>query len=79
MRTRGERLSLWLTGALTFIVFALLYAPIFISALFSLAEIRQGKILWETLSFKPYVTLWSNTSVIDALTNTAVVALISVV
>ena len=78
MRTRGERLSIWLTGALTFIVFALLYAPIFISALFSLAEIRQGKILWETLSFRPYVTLWSNASVIEALSNTAVVALISV-
>jgi ABC-type spermidine/putrescine transport system permease subunit II len=78
MRARGETLSIWLTGALTYFVFALLYAPVFISVLFSLAEIRQGKILWETFSFRPYVTLWSNSSVIDALSNTAVVALVSV-
>lgn len=30
------------------------------------------------MSFSPYVTLWSNTSVVDALTNTAIVALVSV-
>ena len=74
----GQNLAVWLTGTLTVIVFALLYAPVFISMLFSLVEIRQGKILWETLSFSPYVTLWSNTSVTDALPNTAIVAIVSV-
>jgi ABC-type spermidine/putrescine transport system permease subunit II len=79
VQSRGQRVAVWLTGTLTVIVFSLLYAPVFISMLFSLVEIRQGKILWETLSFTPYVTLWSNTSVVDALTNTAIVAIISVV
>ena len=65
----GQTLAVWLTGTLTVIVFALLYAPVFISMLFSLVEIRQGKILWETLSFSPYLTIWSNTSVTDALRN----------
>lgn len=78
MQGTGHRVAVWLTGTLTAAVFILLYAPVFISMLFSLVEIRQGRILWDTLSFSPYVTLWSNTSVVDALTNTAIVALISV-
>jgi ABC-type spermidine/putrescine transport system permease subunit II len=78
MRTRGEKLALWVTGLLTLAVFAILYSPLFISVLFSLVEIRRGDIQWETLSFTPYLTLWSNTSVIDSLSNTAVVAIISV-
>ncbi|WP_373502664.1 ABC transporter permease [Aestuariivirga sp.] len=79
VQSGGQKIAVWVTGTLTVIVFVLLYAPVFISMLFSLVEIRRGKILWETLSFSPYVTLWSNTSVIDALTNTAIVAIISVI
>lgn len=78
MQSGKHRLAVWMTGTLTVIVFILLYAPVFISMLFSLVEIRQGKILWETLSFSPYATLWSNASVVDALSNTAVVAIVSV-
>ena len=78
MRTRGEALAMWGTGLVTAAVFALLYSPVFISVLFSLVEIKQGKILWDTLSFRPYVTLWSNASVIAALSNTAIVAVCSV-
>ena len=79
MRTPGERAARIVTGVLTAAVFAVLYAPVFISVLFSLVEIRQGKILWETLSFSPYVTLWSNPSVIAALSNTVLVAATSAV
>ena len=71
-RTHSPKIA---TGTITAIVFVVLYAPLFISVLFSLVEIRQGKILWETFSFGPYVTLWSNPSVLSALSNTAVVAL----
>jgi ABC-type spermidine/putrescine transport system permease subunit II len=78
MRTSGERLALWVTGLLTFSVFIILYSPLFISMLFSFVEIRKGHILWETLSITPYMTLWSNTSVTDSLTNTAIVAIVSV-
>jgi ABC-type spermidine/putrescine transport system permease subunit II len=78
MRTASEHRAEIVTGALTAAVFAVLYAPVVISVLFSLVEIRRGKILWETLSFDPYLTLWSNPSVLAALSNTAIVALVSV-
>ena len=78
MRTAGEHWAHRLTGLMTILIFTVLYAPVFISVLFSLVEIKQGKILWETFSFSPYLTLWSNPSVISALSNTAIVALVSV-
>ena len=43
----------------------ILYAPVLVSVLFSVVGIRQGKILWETFSLSPYVTLWSNASVLQ--------------
>ena len=49
MQSGGHKLAVGTTGAFTVVVFALLYAPVFISILFSLVEIRQGKILWDTL------------------------------
>ena len=64
---------------MTVLVFAVLYAPLFVSLLFSLVEIKRGVIQWDTLSFSPYLTLWSNASVISALSNTAQVAVVSVV
>lgn len=79
MRSTSERLAELAAGALTAIVFIILYAPLIIGVLFSVVQIRQGKILWETFSVSPYVTLWSNDSVLSALSNTAVVALVSVV
>ncbi len=78
MRTPGEIWTLRITGLITVLVFAVLYAPVLLSALFSVVEIQQGRILWETLSFAPYLTLWSNSSVIDALSNTAIVAVVAV-
>ena len=56
----------------------MLYAPVVISVLFSLVEIRRGKIFWETFSFGPYFTLWSNPSVLSAPSNTATVAVLPV-
>lgn len=78
MRARSERKAEIAAGILTGIIFMVLYAPVITSVLFSLVEIRQGKVLWETLSFSPYVTLWSNPSVIAALSNTAIVAVTAV-
>ena len=40
-----------------------------------MVELRRGKILWETFTFNYYVTRGPNASVMDALTNTAIVAL----
>jgi ABC-type spermidine/putrescine transport system permease subunit II len=78
MKPAGERWADAATGLVTAFVFLVLYAPVMISVLFSLVQIRQGRILWETLSFSPYLTLWSNPSVLSALSNTAIVALVSV-
>jgi ABC-type spermidine/putrescine transport system permease subunit II len=78
MRLPGDRRAELVTGILTAVVFAILFAPVIIGVLFSLVEIRQGKILWETFSLAPYATLWSNPSVLSALTNTAIVAAVSV-
>jgi ABC-type spermidine/putrescine transport system permease subunit II len=78
LRSRGERIAEWVALALTAAVFLVLYAPIIVSAVFSVVEIRKGQILWETFTFSHYVTLWSNESVMDALSNTAIVALCSV-
>ena len=79
LRSRAERVAEVLAGAMTGVAFLVLYAPILVSAVFSVVEIRRGRILWETFTFAHYVTLWSNGSVMEALSNTAVVALGSVV
>jgi ABC-type spermidine/putrescine transport system permease subunit II len=74
MRGNGERLAEFLAGLLTAVVLAILYAPVFVGALFSVVTIRRGTILWETFSLSAYATLWSNESVLAALANTAIVA-----
>ena len=78
LHTRGERIAERMALLLTAVTFLVLYAPVIVSAVFSVVELRRGKILWETFTFNYYVTLWSNASVMDALTNTAIVALCSV-
>ncbi len=67
MRSTGERIVEFAAGVMTAAVFIILYAPLIIGVLFSVVQIRQGKILWETFSVSPYVTLWSNDSVLSAL------------
>jgi ABC-type spermidine/putrescine transport system permease subunit II len=78
LRSRGERVAEWIALVLTAAVFLVLYAPILVSAVFSMVETRKGEILWETFTLSHYLTLWSNESVMDALSNTAIVALVSV-
>ena len=73
LRTRGEIAAEIVAGVLTAVTFLVLYAPIVVSAVFSVVEIRRGRILWETFTLSHYVTLWSNGSVMDALSNTPIV------
>jgi ABC-type spermidine/putrescine transport system permease subunit II len=77
MHSTSERIAEILAGTLTVLVLFVLYAPIAISALFSVVEIKSGRILWESFTFAHYQALWSNTTVIDALQNTTIVALSS--
>lgn len=74
----SERFTVIITGILTAFIFLVLYSPIIISALFSALQTKQGVIQWNTVSFSPYFTLWSNQSVITAMFNTVLVAVISV-
>lgn len=78
MQNMSERIADYLAGTLTVLVLGILYAPVAISALFSVVEIKGGHILWDSFTLQHYVTLWSNPTVIDSLQNTAVVALTSV-
>ena len=74
MLNRSERIADILAGVLTTLVLLVLYAPVFISAIFSVVQVNDGRIMWETFSLQNYVSMWSNPSVVDALSNTAIVA-----
>ncbi len=78
MQNPSERIADFLAGILTALVLCILYAPVAISALFSVVEIKAGHILWDSFTLQNYVTLWSNPTVIDSLKNTAIVAVTSV-
>jgi ABC-type spermidine/putrescine transport system permease subunit II len=78
LKSRGERVVEAVAFVLAAAVFVVLYAPVVVSAVFSLFETRSGRILWDTFTVKYYGTLWSNESVMDALSNTAAVAFGSV-
>ena len=74
MQNKSERIADLLAGILTVLVLCVLYTPVAISALFSVVEIKDGHILWDSFTLQHYVTLWSNPTVIDSLKNTAIVA-----
>jgi len=79
MKGTGERAADLCTGLLAFAVLAVLYAPVIISALFSVVDIRNGHIEWASFSLSRYVTLWDNPTIVTALANTAIVAVVAVV
>src|SRR5215475_6810028 len=78
-KSRAERIVERVMMALAACVFLILYAPVIVSAVFSVFETRAGKILWDTFTTRYYVTLWSNESVMDALSYTFIVAICSVI
>lgn len=78
MPTLSERIAEVLAGALTVAVLCILYAPVLISGLFSVLDVKDGHIQWDSFTLVHYGALWSNPTVIDALQNTAVVAAFAV-
>lgn len=78
MRISLERLVDWIAGIFTALVLLVLYLPVFINGLFSVVQLDDGKIVWESFSLAPYRTVWSDADVIAALRNTVVVALAAV-
>lgn len=65
-------------GLFTALVLLVLYSPVLINALFSAVALDDGQIQWDSFSFAPYRTVWSDPDVISALRNTSAVALVAV-
>lgn len=78
MRPSMERLVDWIAGMFTVLVLLVLYSPVLINALFSVVQLDDGRIIWESFSLAPYRTVWSDADVVAALRNTLTVAVIAV-
>lgn len=78
MRSLSERIADLLAGTITFLVLAILYAPVIISALFSVVDIQNGVIQWVSFSLAHYTRLLDNPSILKALMTTALVAAVAV-
>jgi ABC-type spermidine/putrescine transport system permease subunit II len=63
----------------TFLVFAILYGPIFVPIASSFFSVKYGIVDWSQPSISAYVDLVSNESVLKALWNTILVGLSAVV
>ena len=79
MRSPLERLVEWIAGVFTAVVLLVLYSPVIINALFSVVQIDDGRVIWESFSLAPYRTVWADADVIAALRTTVIVALAAVV
>lgn len=77
-RSGGERLVEAGIGLLVAAVLLVLYAPVFINALFSVFATDDGRIVPGSFSLSPYRTVWSDPDVISSLRNTGIVALVAV-
>ena len=76
--TPGERLAEWLTGALLGIILVVLYAPVFVGALFSIVPVRAGHVFWQEASLGWYRQLWGNHDILSALGTTMLVGVLAV-
>lgn len=78
MKTTGQRTvdtALWIITAATLLV---LYSPVIIGALFSVVEITRGQVQWGSVTLAWYARLWQNQSIVDAISTTLIVAVVSV-
>jgi ABC-type spermidine/putrescine transport system permease subunit II len=78
MRSPGERVVDLIAGVFTALVLLVLYSPVFINALFSVVQSRDGQIVWDSFSLAPYGSVWSDADVTTSLRNTGTVALVAV-
>ena len=76
--TRGERVAEWLAGTLFVVVLLVLYAPVFVGALFSVVPVRNGQAMWSEASLGWYAQLWQNKDILAAFGTTLLVGLLSV-
>lgn len=71
----GRRPWLW---ALFISIFVMLYAPIVTLVAFSFNTDKRG-VVWRAFTFDNYVKAWNNASLIEALSNSLVIAVIATV
>ena len=78
MRGPGERIVDAVLAGLAACVLLVLYAPVILSALFSVVEVSRGTVRWSTFTFDWYVRLWENQSIVSAIWSTLIVGIASV-
>jgi len=78
MRSFGERIVDGILAVLAGIVFVVLYSPVFISALFSLVEVKRGFVNWPSATLAWYGRLFENESIIAAVRSTLIVGVSAV-
>lgn len=76
--TRGERIVHALMLLLAGLVLIVLYAPVFVGALFSVVEVTRTGIDWQSATLAWYGRLWGNADILAALRTTLIVGLIAV-
>ena len=74
--TRGALAGL---GAITALVFLVLYGPLLVPIVSSLFTLDHGSILWNQPSLESYVALSRNETILNAVTNTLAVGAAAVV
>lgn len=78
-KSLSERIVDWAFGALTALTLLVLYAPVLISALFSVVPSDRAGVHWDQASLSWYRQLLDNDSVLDSVKITLLVGIISVV
>ena len=78
IETRGERIVHALMLALAGVTLLVLYAPVFVGALFSVVEVTRQGIDWQSATLAWYGRLWGNADILAVLRATLIVGLIAV-
>jgi putative spermidine/putrescine transport system permease protein/spermidine/putrescine transport system permease protein len=72
--TRSERITIGILWVFAALVFVLLYGPATLVATLSFFDLERGQIVWSSFSFRHYMGLFDNASILAALENTVLVA-----
>lgn len=78
MRSRGEKIVDGLLALLVGVLFIVLYSPVFISALFSVVEVKRGFANWSSVTLGWYASLPGNDDIIAAVRATLIVGVCAV-
>ncbi len=74
-----SRLAALLLGAVTAVVFFILYGPIFVPIVSSFFEIKGGNVQWDQTTLSAYAALARNEGILTAVENTIIVGVSAVI